>query len=1178
MKNSHISECELRDYLLGRVTDEARLTEIEELMFTDEEFCSFAEIAEDALIDDHAFGSLASGDAADFEKTLITNVSRRQKVAFASALRLKAQVLPAKTMEKVSILRSISSFFRQPMYAGGFAVFVVAILAASYFVFRPKDNDLADLQRFYQNERPTESRIADFQYAPLVVTRGLAEEREASRLRRIELSLLNASDQNPSAQSFRELGVFYLTQQKYDLAIEALKRAQKLDPANARVQNDLGSAYFESGRADEGNKRFTLLSTALEQFSKAVESDNKFAAALFNRSLCLQELGLNEQSRLSWEQYLEIDANSGWAIEARRNLERIQNTLASVTTKEQSADDMIAAYRNSDRETAWQIASQTREMASGLWLPDQLTRRFLEAKIRGDDLAATESIGALRMVGELERSKNGDLFVSEMAEFYSTTANHDRLLSAKNNYSNGFPLLKQKKLPESLQSFTESGNAFRTAGDKWNSMVADLWSAHVLSDASRVAESDQLLSKLLSESKRKDYIWLALSISDWQSNIHLLRNEIGRSLDLTLKNLETAEKLLDTCSQIRLAVLLADNYGEIGEVKRAAGYLNRIGDSKTVCSKSRVITWKKHLSSAQLVSEFGQFEAGIHFANEALYIAQNSSLKDSQAVDDTLRELIGLNRQKGDLTKALFYADETERRANETEDDGFRAKLSRYALQQTADLKREIGDNESALSTYNSILELQATDKEVQIDVFDVNKGKLLALMALGRRDELDIQLDKTLQLSESFRTKLLDDESRASFFDAEQFVYDAAIVNSLERSDHVAAFDLAETSRARNLLSFVEGQRSVAAIEQQYSTVSKPQSLTTIQSKIPFNTQIVEYALLKDRLVIWYITNNRFETIVKPIAANTIEEIVARFIEKTVTERSIPERVAKESNSLYAELISPVLPFFDKSKQLIIVPDRSLNKLPFAALISAETNRYLIEDITISYSPSTNVFVRTTESAIGLEDQPESLSIIGNPKFDIAENPELADLPAAEEEANKIGALYISKKIIIGQQATKENVLQAVGETAIFHFAGHYLANDLSVPNSKLVLASAIDEPDLRLSELATVRLTRNKLVVLSACDTNAEKIFSGEGATGIAQKFIAIGAPIVVAGNWKVDSDSTRDLMISFHKSRISDKKNVAQALRAAQLASMRSADGRVKPAYYWAAFSAVGGSTTY
>ena len=46
----------VREYLLGRVSDEATLEDLEELLFTDEEFCSQVALAEDELVNDYVLG------------------------------------------------------------------------------------------------------------------------------------------------------------------------------------------------------------------------------------------------------------------------------------------------------------------------------------------------------------------------------------------------------------------------------------------------------------------------------------------------------------------------------------------------------------------------------------------------------------------------------------------------------------------------------------------------------------------------------------------------------------------------------------------------------------------------------------------------------------------------------------------------------------------------------------------------------------------------------------------------------------------------------------------------------------------------------------------------------------------------------------------------------------------
>ena len=68
MSSSLKSEETVREYLLGRVSDETTLEGIEELLFTDEEFCSQVELMEDGIINDYVLGRLDASRRGKFSK------------------------------------------------------------------------------------------------------------------------------------------------------------------------------------------------------------------------------------------------------------------------------------------------------------------------------------------------------------------------------------------------------------------------------------------------------------------------------------------------------------------------------------------------------------------------------------------------------------------------------------------------------------------------------------------------------------------------------------------------------------------------------------------------------------------------------------------------------------------------------------------------------------------------------------------------------------------------------------------------------------------------------------------------------------------------------------------------------------------------------------------------------
>jgi CHAT domain-containing protein len=550
-------------------------------------------------------------------------------------------------------------------------------------------------------------------------------------------------------------------------------------------------------------------------------------------------------------------------------------------------------------------------------------------------------------------------------------------------------------------------------------------------------------------------------------------------------------------------------------------------------------------------------------------------LENSQTVDDTNRLLLQIYKAKKDFSQAFFFAEESLRLAEKTQDEDFRMKLNQYALLQIADLKYEINKEEEALRDYDSVIELLRKMPELQLDNYAAHKGKLLCLQRLGKTQEMQTELEMLLTLSENYRTQILEDESRNTFFDNEQMVFDVAVENALDQGSAEKAFEYAETSRARTLLDFMSGETSVIGLEKKFPKISKPLSLAQIRQKMPPDAQLIVYSVLPAKLAIWIISNEKFDYTEKQISADETKRKVADFLELIKTERENSTRIKESSAELFEILIAPVFPKLDGAKEIFFVPDKTLNFLPFGALFSKVTNKFLIEDFAVMTAPSASVFVTASDASKQFETiKDESLLSVGNPKFDFRENPNLLDLPSAEVESREVSKLYPNNRQFIGADATKPNVLSELNEKNIFHFAGHYVTNEASAPNSKLLLANS----DLRVSELTEMRLTKTKLVVLSACETANEKLYQGEGAIGAARTFLAIGAPLVLASGWKIDSEAAKDLMISFHHFRREKGLRSAEALRQAQIEMLNGADPNYQTPYFWSAFSLVGGYTNY
>ena len=259
-------------------------------------------------------------------------------------------------------------------------------------------------------------------------------------------------------------------------------------------------------------------------------------------------------------------------------------------------------------------------------------------------------------------------------------------------------------------------------------------------------------------------------------------------------------------------------------------------------------------------------------------------------------------------------------------------------------------------------------------------------------------------------------------------------------------------------------------------------------------------------------------------------ENCEARFRKPTEKKDQGPE----ETLALYYKvIISPVADLLDK-KEIIIVPDRSLFKVPFAALKN-DSGKYLSESYRIRIVPSLTTLKLIQDTPADYHSQTGAL-IVGDPdvgevlfKGDVCNPPRL---PSAEEEATMIGRL-LGTKPLLGQQATKQAVLQVIGAVSLIHFAAHGNAERGEIALAPVRPNDDIPEEEdylLTMADIAQVRL-RAKLVVPSCCHS-AHGDIKAEGVVGIARAFLGSGARSVLVALWAIDDEATMQFMSRFYE----------------------------------------------
>ena len=246
-------------------------------------------------------------------------------------------------------------------------------------------------------------------------------------------------------------------------------------------------------------------------------------------------------------------------------------------------------------------------------------------------------------------------------------------------------------------------------------------------------------------------------------------------------------------------------------------------------------------------------------------------------------------------------------------------------------------------------------------------------------------------------------------------------------------------------------------------------------------------------------------------------------------------------ARKLYDLLLKPAQALLRGKTSLVIVPDDKLWDLPFQALIG-ESNRYVIETSAVAYAPSLTVLreMRARRDRRPSEARGSTLLALGNPALGqetieramlALREDNLVPPPEAEQEARALGHLYGSSrsKIYIGREAREDRVKAEAGQARILHFATHGTLNNASPMYSHLVLAQGDTNEDGLLEAWELMQLDlKADLAVLSACETARGRFGAGEGMIGLTWALFVAGVPATVVSQWKVESASTRDLMV--------------------------------------------------
>lgn len=1197
----------LRRYLLGELLEEGQRRRVEERLLTDDGFYEEVLIAEDELVEEYVSGLLDAGEKERFETHFLSTPERRHKLQFARAFDRYASRAGGGEPEVEATAARPGPNWRHTLFGTKLKVAAMLLLTlglglGSWRLFlqqSPVERGLASLRSAYRERRPVEERITGFDYAPLVELRGgEEEERVDTRARdRAELLLLDAVRERPGPDSRHALGRLYLSKRQFDKAIAQFEEALKDAPSNAQVHSDFGAALLERGKSkrlagDAGGGQEDF-GRSLEHLDKALELDGSLLEALFNRAILYQNMPLPKQAEDDWRRYLERDPDSPWADEARRRLKELgEGKSRASRSTEQLFSDFSAAYSAGDAEGSWGALSRSRARR-GNAIVQRLIDEHLTLSAGGRREEARERLRMLAYAAEVEEQRAGDRFTADLARFYerATPAMRETTARARAILSTANERYYRSEYDAAIELYAKAGGLFSEAGDEGEALFSESWLGYCYLRIPDTGRSLAIFRRLAGVYEAKHYRSLFAQSLQAQADALSSLDQYSGALDSANRALQVFEQIGDAVGSLRCLQSFVSMHLTFGNYRESLGYGRRAIDLAAALPPDPGLVWPIYHESALDFYFLGLPATALDFQREALRLADETRMP---LLKSRSYERLGLlYGQLKDHDAAMRNGELALEEGHKIEGELSRANVLAHATLNLAHLHQERGEFRKALEHYERAVQLYQKFEAFDAYLYPAHKGRLLALIGLGDDAAARQELETTLALYEEFRAKIVEENNRNRFFDVGQNVYDVAVDFTYTRlKDSNGALQLAESYRARSLLDMLNrgpqayGEAGEAAATP--SPAATPLPLAMLQKRLPAGVQVVEYAALDDKLIAWVVSGDLIKDKHVPVPLAELEAKVRSYlglVSDPLGGRA--DEARKLASELHAVLIGPVEPLLKHQGRVFVVPDKVLNFVPFGALVSPDSGKYVIEDYELTLAPSANILVSCTEQARRRRaDTNEKLLSVGNPRFDRGEYPALPDLTSAAREAEQVAALYDFRKLLTAEAATDERVKSEMGRASVIHLAAHAVLDARSPGRSRLLLAKApgaggggTDSAGTLLAEeVYRMRLPHARLVVLSACQSGVEQAYRGEGAVGLARPFISVGVPLVVASYWPVDSEATADLMIGFHRHRRAGRLPTAEALRQAQLEMLRSPDPRQRHPGTWAAFVAIGGLTDF
>lgn len=858
------------------------------------------------------------------------------------------------------------------------AAFFLVIGGAWFFVQRGRvDHETrplvaaADGLRY----RPVEARLTGgFRWAAYRgAVRSDTETRAPERLKVAgaagEMLQQAETDRSPGVQ--HAAGIASLLIEDPTASIDRLTKLTAAQPNDARAWNDLAAAHLD---AADRFTRASELPLALASLDSALRIEPRMPEALFNRALIVERIGLLDEARRAWEQYLTVDPSSDWAREARTHLDALPHPSkppASATTRPAMETEVLG--------------------------------RWGESTLHGAPAEADRQLALARAAGVRLHQRRGEALLGDAVAAIDAASPADRLQLAEAHlaYRAGRLALAKRDASAARRELLRAEALF-SGRSSAGQLLAQLYLASADYVAGRVEDAERELAALRSSrSVRNDYV--------------AFRAQVAWQYGLTQARLARWPAALDEYRAARAG------FTALGEDAEAAFLDALIAEGASFLGR-RDEAWEGWCRALRVLSlnDFDdRFAVTLGTAARTEWIAGRGdvarSLLDveirhgaaSGAVRaDALLSRMILSARMGDAASASAMLGKAMDAVASIPNRDARAAMT-ADLQAAEGIAEAKSDPPRALAALTQAIGDFGQTRRLLLPAALYERGRVLESM--GRAEEATGDLRAAVAAVEQQRGAIEWRDIRSGALDGAGEIYAALAALLLRHNETAAAFAVADGAASRDFYGVPAAEPLLAG---------------TLQRRLLPGELLVEYLPLPDRLVAFAIDAQRI--VARDVAATPATlTLRAGALDAAMRYRAGDGVIRNASAALEELLIAPLGDEIRGASRVTFVAPPPLASVPFAALFDARTGRWLIEDHVVCVAASAMRVARPAR-------MPANGVVIIHPIS--GRNA----LPSAAAETASLLRTYPGATLVEGNAATPAAVLHSIEAARVIHFAGH--------------------------------------------------------------------------------------------------------------------------------------------